>query len=131
MTKDGSLAVVCAAVGSGAALGAITRWALSYAFNAKWEMLPAGTLFANLLGGFLAGITLAWFASHSDAAPWVRLFVVTGLLGGLTTFSTFSAENVTMLLNGDIFRSLVHAGTHLFGSLCMTAFGFWLCKSFL
>lgn len=129
MTRDGSLPLVLAAVGSGAAIGAVARWALSYALNGRFVWLPAGTLAANLIGGFLAGITLAWFSVHTDVAPWVRLFVVTGVLGGLTTFSTFSAENVTMLLAGDYLRSLAHASVHLFGSLAMTALGFWLCRS--
>lgn len=128
MTRDGSLAVVLLAVGSGAAVGAVLRWALSYEFNGKLALLPAGTLIANLLGGFFAGVALAYFALHMEVSPWVRLFVVTGLLGGLTTFSTFSAENVTMLLDGDYLRSLTHAAIHLFGSFAMTALGFWLTK---
>lgn len=128
MTRDGSLPVVLLAVGTGAALGAVLRWALSYGLNGKLVLLPAGTLIANLLGGFFAGIALAYFATHMEVSPWVRLFVVTGLLGGLTTFSTFSAENVTMLLEGDYLRSLTHAALHLLGSLAMTALGFWLIK---
>ena len=128
MTRDGSLPVVFLAVGCGAGLGAVLRWALSYALNGKLAFLPVGTLTANLLGGFLAGVALAYFALHVEVSPWVRLFVVTGFLGGLTTFSTFSAENITMLLEGDYLRSLTHASIHLFGSLAMTAFGFWLVK---
>lgn len=128
MTRDGSLPVVFLAVGSGAALGAVLRWALGYWLNAKLALLPAGTLVANLLGGFFAGVALAYFAPHMEVSPWVRLFVVTGLLGGLTTFSTFSAENVTMLLEGDYLRSLTHAAVHLFGSLACCALGFWLVR---
>ncbi|MDO4936623.1 MAG: fluoride efflux transporter CrcB [Sutterellaceae bacterium] len=119
---------VLSAVASGAAIGAVLRWGLSYGLNGKFALLPAGTLVANLLGGFFAGVALAYFAMHAEVSPWVRLFVVTGILGGLTTFSTFSAENVTMLLEGDYLRSLTHAAVHLFGSFAMTALGFWLVR---
>ncbi len=127
--RSTSIAVMMLAVAIGAGIGALLRWALSEALNGRLAALPMGTLAANLIGAFFAGIALAWFATHVDAAPWLRLFVVTGILGGLTTFSTFSAENVGMLLAGDYLRSLMHASTHLFGSLAMTAFGVWLYKT--
>ena len=131
MTKDGPILLVVAAVGCGAVLGAVLRWALSYALNAKWALMPAGTLAANLIGGFLIGAALAFFSEHLSASPLVKLFVVTGFLGGLTTFSTFSAENVAMLMAGDYVRAIAHAGVHLLGSLSMTASGMWLVRSIL
>lgn len=117
MTKDGLLLSVLLAVGTGAALGAMARWALSYLLNAKLATLPLGTLSANLLGGWLIGITLAWTAAHPGLPPAVRLFIVTGFLGGLTTFSTFSAESVGLILKGMVGPALLHAGLHLGGSL--------------
>lgn len=116
-TKDGPIWFVMATVGSGAALGAILRWALSYLLNSKWAFLPLGTLTANILGGCLIGVALGWFGSHPSLSPAVRLFIVTGFLGGLTTFSTFSSENVAMLMRGDLFTSLCHISLHLLGSL--------------
>lgn len=131
MTRDGPLWVVFLAVGSGAALGAIVRWALSYALNPRWAMMPAGTLTANLLGGFLIGIAVAFFADQLTSSPALRLFVVTGFLGGLTTFSTFSSENIAMLLNGEYVRAVTHAATHLVGTISMTAVGLWFYRNIL
>ena len=130
ITRDGPLAGVLLSVAAGAALGATLRWAISYWLNSRWEVLPAGTLLCNLLGGFVIGITLALFSTHISVSPMVRLLLVTGLLGGLTTFSSFSAENVTMLLSGDYLRSFLHAASHLTGSLAMTALGVWVVRSF-
>lgn len=129
ITRDGALWTVLLAVSCGAALGACLRWALSYWLNSAASILPWGTLACNLLGGFLIGCTLALFSQYLTVSPAVRLFVVTGFLGGLTTFSTFSAENVTMLLAGDYLRALLHAGAHLMGSLTMTAFGLWTVRT--
>ena len=88
-TRDGALWAVLLAVGTGAALGACGRWALSYVFNNRIALLPLGTLLCNLLGGLLIGALTAWFSTHLQVSPMWRLFLVTGLLGGLTTFSTF------------------------------------------
>jgi CrcB protein len=112
-----------AAVGLGAALGAWLRWGLT-ALLASNARVPFGTLAANLVGGFLVGIAVAMFAERVDIPPAWRLFIITGFLGGLTTFSTFSAESVAMLMRGDYGWALVHAGSHLFGSLALTALGF-------
>jgi fluoride exporter len=111
------------AVGLGAALGAWARWGLSHAFNAATPSLPAGTLASNLLGGYLVGVAMAFFVARPELPPEWRLFAVTGFLGGLTTFSTFSAEAVQLIAKGDYFWACAHAGAHLFGSLAMTALG--------
>ena len=110
------------AVGIGAALGAWLRWGLGTWLNARVE-LPFGTLAANLIGGFLVGIAVAAFAGRAELAPEWRLFIITGFLGGLTTFSTFSAESVALLARGDYGWALAHSGLHLFGSLALTALG--------
>lgn len=116
-----------AAVGIGAAAGAWLRWLLSVAFNARIESLPLGTLAANLVGGYLIGIAVALFQDMPQLAPEWRLLLVTGFLGGLTTFSTFSAEAVALLQRGAYGWVLLHAGTHLLGSvvLCIAGFATW------
>lgn len=107
----------------GAALGAILRWLLSVSLNLLFPALPPGTLLANLLGAYLIGVALAVFAANPQLAPEWRLLVVTGFLGGLTTFSTFSAEAVALLQQGRWVWSLAHMASHLAGSLLMTALG--------
>ena len=88
------------AVGIGAAVGAWLRWWLSFMLNAILPTLPLGTLVANLMGGYLMGLVMGMFTLTSTFSPEVRLFVMTGFLGGLTTFSTFSAEAITLLSRG-------------------------------
>lgn len=110
-------------VAAGAALGAILRWLLSVSLNLLFPALPPGTLLANLLGGYLVGVAVAVFAANPQLAPEWRLFVITGFLGGLTTFSTFSVEAVALLQQGRWGWGLAHAGSHLLGSLLMTALG--------
>lgn len=112
-----------AAVGLGAALGAWSRWVLGLAWNATLPGLPLGTLLANLIGGYLIGVALESLRLAHGLAPEWRLFIVTGLLGGLTTFSTFSAESVELLAQGRYGWTLLHAGSHLAGSLVLTALG--------
>ncbi len=116
-----------AAVGVGAALGAWLRWALSVAFNARVEWLPLGTLAANLVGGYLIGICVALFQDMPELAPEWRLLLVTGFLGGLTTFSTFSAEAVALIQRGSYGWALLHSGVHLLGSvvLCIAGIASW------
>ena len=109
-------------VGFGAALGAWLRWWFGVLFNPVFPTLPLGTLAANLLGGYLVGVAVAFF-SQSSLPPEVRLFVVTGFLGGLTTFSTFSAEVVTLFSRSEYLWGSIEAGVHLFGSFAMTALG--------
>jgi fluoride exporter len=111
------------AIGSGAALGAILRWLLSNWLNALFPSLPPGTLVANLVGGYLIGVALAVFTQQSGwPAEW-RLFVVTGFLGGLTTFSTFSAEVTHQIQQGRLHWALAAIAVHVCGSLMMTALG--------
>ncbi len=113
------------AIGVGAAIGAWLRFGLSLWLNPMAGSVPLGTLAANLLGGYAIGVALAWLAARPDMAPEWRLFVVTGLLGGLTTFSTFSAEVVDMLQRQHFSWALTTIGLHLGGSLSMTALGWW------
>ena len=110
------------AIALGATLGAWLRWGLSE-WLASRSHIPMGTLAANLIGGFLVGIAVAAFADRPDIAPAWRLFIVTGFLGGLTTFSTFSAESVSLLARGDIAWGFAHSAAHLLGSLALTALG--------
>jgi CrcB protein len=116
-------ALALAAVGAGAVLGAWLRWALGSWLNPLHAGLPLGTLAANLVGGYLVGVALAGFAANAALAPEWRLACITGFLGALTTFSTFSAEAVQLLEAGRYGAALLHSSAHLFGSLAMTALG--------
>ncbi|HPR08692.1 MAG TPA: fluoride efflux transporter CrcB [Denitromonas sp.] len=111
------------AVGVGAALGAWIRWWLGVRLNPLFLQLPLGTLVANLLGGYLIGVAVAYFAHHTALPPEVRWFLVTGFLGALTTFSTFSAEVVMMISVAQYGWALATASAHLVGSLLMTGLG--------
>lgn len=113
-----------AAVGIGAALGAWLRWGLATWLNARVPAFPLGTLAANLLGGYLVGFAVAFFLARPDLPPEWRLLVITGFLGALTTFSTFSAEVVELLARGDYSAGIALAATHLAGSLLLTVAGF-------
>ena len=110
------------AVSIGAALGALLRWVLSEWLNAAFPAIPPGTLLSNLIGGYLVGIAIAAFATSSLPLEW-RLFVITGFCGGLTTFSTFSAELVIQLQQGRALGAAAAAGVHLVGSVAMTFAG--------
>ena len=112
-----------AAVGIGAVLGAWLRWALGGWLNAIVPELPLGTLAANLAGGFAIGVAIAFFARYPGVAPEWRLAIITGFLGALTTYSTFSAEAVTLLARGQFGWAVLHSFSHLAGSLAMTALG--------
>ena len=111
------------AVGVGAAIGAWLRWWLGIVLNPVFPTLPFGTLAANLIGGYLVGVGVAFFSQHAGLPPEARLFVITGFMGGLTTFSTFSAEAVTLISRGEYAWALAHTAVHLGGSLVMTALG--------
>lgn len=112
-----------AAVGIGASIGAWLRWWLGVRFNAIVPPMPLGTLAANLLGGFLIGVAIALFDRHASVPPEVRLLVITGFLGGLTTFSTFSAEVTTLLGRAEFGWAAGVMMSHLAGSLFLTALG--------
>jgi CrcB protein len=114
-----SVVSICA----GASLGALLRWQLAGRLNSLHPFVPAGTLAANLAGGYLVGVAIALISALPDLSPQWRLFVVTGFLGGLTTFSTFSAEVVAQLQQGRPGWALATAVLHLAGSLLLTALG--------
>lgn len=111
------------AISVGASLGALLRWWLGLALNGLFPTIPPGTLVANVIGGYLVGLAIAFFATYSALAPEWRLLVITGFCGGLTTFSTFSAEIVALLQQGRATLALVAAGAHLAGSLLATFAG--------
>ncbi len=111
------------AVGLGAALGAWSRWLLGIFLNPLFVMLPLGTLAANVVGGYLVGAAVGVFHLHHGLSAELKLFVITGFLGGLTTFSTFSAEVVERLLAHQPGWALALAGVHLAGSLIATYLG--------
>jgi CrcB protein len=113
-----------AAVGVGAALGAWLRWGLSAWLNPRITHFPLGTLASNLIGGYLVGLAVAYFAFRHDLPPAWRLLAITGFLGGLTTFSTFSAEVTALLMQGSYGSGIAVACAHLVGSLILTAAGF-------
>ena len=106
----------------GACVGALARWQLGLWLNHPHAFMPWGTLAANLIGGYLVGVILAW-AHHAELAPFWRLMLVTGFLGALTTFSSFSAEVVEMMLADRWGQALTTIALHLLGSLTMTFVG--------
>lgn len=108
----------------GASLGALLRWLLGTALNAMLPTIPPGTLIANLIGGYLIGVSIPFFADHPELAPQWRLFIITGFLGGLTTFSTFSAEIMALIQQGRLLWAAGAIGLHVIGSLLMTILGF-------
>jgi CrcB protein len=110
-------------IGVGAALGALMRWALGLWLNGLFPTVPPGTLAANLIGGYLIGVAVALFAHQVTLPPEWRLFAITGFLGGLTTFSTFSAEVVTLIQQGRLLWAVGAIGLHVAGSLLMTLAG--------
>lgn len=111
------------AISVGAALGALLRWQLGIRLNAIFPTIPPGTLLANLIGAYVIGLALAFFATTPALSPEWRLLVITGFCGGLTTFSTFSAELVTLLQQGRMLWSLGIVATHVAGSVVMTFAG--------
>ena len=111
------------AISAGAALGALLRWQLGLRLNEIFPTLPPGTLLANIIGGYIIGLAVAFFASSNDISPAWRLFIITGFCGGLTTFSTFSAEVVTLLQAGRVGWAATPILTHVSTSLVATITG--------
>ena len=111
------------AISIGASVGALLRWILGNRLNGLFPTLPLGTLAANLIGGYIIGAAAAFFAVFSTLAPEWRLLIITGFCGGLTTFSTFSAEVATLMQQGRMLAAGAVIGTHLAGSLLMTFAG--------
>ncbi len=118
------------AVGLGAAIGAWLRWGMGLWLNPVLPELPLGTLASNLVGGYLVGLVVAFFMQHPSLSPEWRLLIITGFLGGLTTFSTFSEETTTLLLRGQYAWGTAIIATHLGGSLLMTVLGMQTFKWF-
>lgn len=112
-----------AAISIGASCGAVIRWLLGVQLNAVMPNLPLGTLAANLAGGYLVGVAIAGFAAYPALPPEWRLLVITGFLGSLTTFSTFSAETVTLIQQGRLAWAFATISAHIAGSLAMTLLG--------
>jgi CrcB protein len=123
MSRDGPIALALFAIAVGAVLGAWLRWGLSYWLNPRAPTLPLGTLASNLIGGYLIGVAAGVLVAMPGLAPAWRLFFVTGFLGALTTFSTFSAESVTLLQSAQWGAAVLHIATHLIGSIGATVAG--------
>jgi len=107
----------------GAAIGALCRWGLGNALNMLFPTLPPGTLIANLIGAYIIGVAIAFFASHPTLPPQWRFFIVTGFTGGLTTFSTFSAEIVELIQHARWGWVAAGIASHVGGSVAMTLLG--------
>ncbi|MCU4412758.1 fluoride efflux transporter CrcB [Acinetobacter sp. WU_MDCI_Axc73] len=110
------------AIALGSIIGGWSRWFLGLKLNSTFQNIPLGTLFANLIGGFIIGFAIAYFA-NSHLSPNYKLFVITGFCGGLTTFSTFSAEVVNLLQQQKFSLAILMIGLHLLGSLICTFLG--------
>ncbi|MCY1294555.1 putative fluoride ion transporter CrcB [compost metagenome] len=120
------------AIALGSSVGALLRWWLGLKLNNLFPSIPPGTLMANLVGGYIIGVAVAYFASAPNLSPEWRLLIITGFCGGLTTFSTFSAEIVTLLQQGRLTMALGAVAIHVSGSLLMTFAGLiswhWLAR---
>jgi fluoride exporter len=111
------------AVGIGGGLGSLLRWALGLRLNAIFPNLPLGTFAANVIAGYIIGVAVAFFARYPNVSVEWRLFIITGLMGGLSTFSTFSAEVVAHLQQGRLGWAFGEIAIHVGASLLMTALG--------
>jgi CrcB protein len=117
------------AVFGGAGCGALLRWWLGGLLNPVFPTIPLGTLAANLFGGLLVGVASAFFTHNTGLAPELRLLIITGFLGGLTTFSTFSVEVVTLIGRQEYWWAMGAASVHLVGSLMLTAVGILIANA--
>ena len=111
-----------AVISLGASVGAVLRWLAGVWLNERWSGFPLGTLFVNCVGGLLIGVALAWFERTPN--EMLRLLLVTGLLGGFTTFSAFSVESLILLQRGEWVLALGHTLAHVVGALAFAALGF-------
>ncbi|HID7984317.1 fluoride efflux transporter CrcB [Pseudomonas sp. NFR16] len=107
----------------GASLGAWLRWILGMKLNALFPTIPPGTVVANMVGGYIIGLAIAFLAASPTLSPEWRLLIITGFCGGLTTFSTFSAETAALIQEGRLVWALGSISLHVAGSLAMTAAG--------
>ncbi|MBV4413832.1 fluoride efflux transporter CrcB [Enterobacteriaceae bacterium YMB-R22] len=114
------------AVFIGGGIGSVARWALGLRLNPVYGQLPLGTLAANLIGAFIIGLGLAWFSRMTQLDPMWKLLITTGFCGGLTTFSTFSAETVFLLQEGRLAWAGLNALANMLGAFAMTALAYWL-----
>jgi CrcB protein len=119
------LAIFC-----GAGLGALLRAGFNLATVSVPSTLPLGTFISNMVGGYVIGIAIAFFGSNPNLSPEWKLFVITGFLGGLTTFSSFSAEVVVLIERGELVWALATALLHVLGSLALTFLGIWTFQAF-
>jgi CrcB protein len=117
------------AVSLGAALGALVRWQAGLMFNSRWAGFPLGTLLVNLVGGLLIGMALEWFGRQPS--DLLKLLLVTGFLGGLTTFSAFSGESLALLRHGDFGLALAHTLAHVMGALIAAWAGMKLVQALM
>jgi len=115
------------AVAAGAALGGVLRWLVSGWLNHRWHGFPLGTLAVNCVGGLMIGAAMVAFERWP--ADTLRLFLVVGVLGGLTTFSAFTGESWGLLQRGEWTLAAVHTLAHVFGALMCAALGFWLLRT--
>jgi len=111
------------AIALGATTGAWLRWGLGLLLNALCPSIPPGTVVANMIGGYIIGVAIAFFAAAPSLSPEWRLLLVTGFCGGLTTFSTFSAETLVLIQQGRLILAMGAIAIHVVGSLAMTAAG--------
>lgn len=117
------------AVAAGGIVGCLLRWLTGVWLNPRWSGFPLGTLFVNCVGGLLIGIALFWFERAPNET--LRLLVVTGMLGGFTTFSSYSVESLIMLQRGELALALAHTAAHVLGALTCAAVGFRLAQAVL
>jgi CrcB protein len=118
------------AISLGASLGAILRWVLGLVLDSMSVAITMGTLAANWIGGFLIGVAMAFFSAHTELSPQWRLLIITGFLGGLTTFSSFSAELTSMIQEGRLSIALITVMLHVVGSILMTFLGIYTYQLF-
>ncbi|WP_144006624.1 fluoride efflux transporter CrcB [Pelomonas sp. KK5] len=114
------------AVSVGASMGALSRWGAGLWLNTSWRGFPLGTLLVNVVGGLLIGMALEWFGRQPNEL--LKLLLVTGFLGGLTTFSSFSGESLSLLQRGEFGLALAHTTVHVVGSLAAAALGLRLMR---